>query len=117
MLRRARGEDWAAICGTPEPAEWFGYAEARPHFIDGLGCVFLGVDGRWWVLFKRAPGVRKVKTAHAAARRLFAEAKDKGIEVHGLADPEISGAAVWMARLGFEQTDETREGHPVWVLR
>ena len=116
-LRPATEADWSAMTGLPAPLEWFGFTEqTRPWLIDGIGAVYLGSDGRWWITFQRALGVKKTKTAHAAARKLLGEAKARGLSVNGLADPAITGADTWMARLGFRHTDERIGGIDVWTL-
>lgn len=116
-LRPATDDDWTAMFGIPVPAEWFGLCLSRPWLIEGLGAIFLGQDGRWWIMFQRCPGVAKVKTAHAAAKRLLAMADGRGLKVHGFADPRISGAEMWMERLGFARTDEDIGGLKVWVRK
>lgn len=118
MIRLATTDDWAAFTGKADPPEWHGYVDASEWLIEGLGAVFKGDGGKWWITFVRAPGVRKTKTAHAMAKRLLKEAKDKGFwPVHGLADPRITGAEKWMQRLGFVPTDDEQWGLPVWVLK
>lgn len=116
MLRPATPDDWEAFTGRRAPGNWFGIVCAKPYLIEGLGAIYADVEGRHWITFERVPGVKKTKTAHAAAKLLLAEAKARGIKVHALADPSITGAVKWIERLGFTATDETREGHPVWVL-
>jgi hypothetical protein len=113
-LRPARDDDWHAMAGSQAPGNWFGLVEARPHFIEGMGCIYLARDGRWWIAFWRSAGVGKIKTAHAGARRLLADAKDRGLDVHAIADPAIPGAELWLERLRFIRTDETQGGLTVW---
>lgn len=103
--------------GVPAPGQFFGFALDRGWLLEGVGGIYLGVDGRWWISFKRCPGVAKVKTAHACAKRLLAEAKERGITVHGMAQPGIDGATTWLKRLGFVETDENLGGLTVWQKR
>jgi len=114
-LREARDEDWESITGSPAPAEWKGYAEASDWLIEGLGAIYRGTDGRWWITFERLPLVRKVKSAHACARRLLAWASSEGVAVHAIADPRKDGASMWVERLGFQPTDERIGGLTVWT--
>lgn len=115
MLRAAAASDYEAFFGRPEPAEWFGIVEARPHLIEGIGLVFRCTEGRWWLSFERCPGVGKVKTAHRAAKHLLALADDRGVKVNALADPAITGAEMWIERLGFRRSDEVKGGLTVWT--
>lgn len=103
--------------GTPAPANWFGLVDARPYLIEGIGAIYQGVDGHWWITFQRCPGVGKVLSAHKAAKQLLGLARERGLAVHALAEPGIAGAEMWLSRLGFERTHETRQGHPVWVRK
>lgn len=114
-LRVATDDDWAAVTGTQAPFVWFGIADAGTHMIDGLGAIYLDAFDRWWLVFQRAPTVRKVHTAHRAAKQLLGIAQERGIVVHTLADPRIEGSVAWIKRLGFRRTDEIVGGHPVWV--
>lgn len=116
-LRPATADDWAAMFGMQEPADWFGLVEARPHLVEGLGCIYRDASGRWWISFKRCPGVGKTKTAHASAKRLLDMARERGITVHGIADPEIDGGEKWLERLGFRRTDDELGGLRVWQTR
>lgn len=115
MLRTATESDFAAVTGKPAPGDWFGLVSARPHLIEGMGLVYRDINDRWWLSFVRCPGVTKVKTAHAGAKQLLALADQRGVIVNALADPEISGAAKWIERLGFRRTDETQGGLTVWT--
>lgn len=103
------------MAGRAPPPSWWGYVEARPHFIEGFGAIYQAADGRWWLTFARSPGIRKTKAAHAGAKRLLADADEKGITVHVLADPRFDGAEMWVERLGFRRSDEIIEGHTVWT--
>lgn len=115
-IRPADDDDWAAMTGYQAPAEWFGFVEQEKSWlIDGMGTIYKGLDGRWWITFQRTPGVRKLKTAQAAAKRLLAEAESRGITVNGMPDPKICGSTVWMERLGFRRTDENIGGIDVWT--
>lgn len=116
-LRAADASDWHAMTGTVEPEAWFGLVETNQWMIEGMGAIYRSLDGRWWVMFVRAPGVRKVKTAHASAKKLFQMASEQNIAVHALADSKISGAEKWIARFGFKKTGEELEGYPVWALK
>ncbi len=113
-LRAARDDDWAAVTGLPAPGDWFGLVADRPGLIDGLGAIYRDTEDRWWITFQRTPGVSMVKTAHAGAKRLLTMARGRGIAVNALAQPGIDGADRWLARLGFEATQETKEGHTIW---
>lgn len=115
MLATATADDYVAMTGLPEPAEWFGLAYRRPWLVEGIGVVYRAKDGRWWLSFQRAPGVSKVKTAHAAAKRLLAEADARGITLHTLADPRIDGSEAWIERLGFRRSGDAMEGLDVWT--
>lgn len=115
MLRPATDSDWEAVTGMPAPGDWFGLVEARPHLIEGMGAIYRATDGRWWLTFHRTAGVGKVKTAHAAARKLLAMAQERGRTIHALADPAIAGAELWIERLGFTRTDETQGGIAIWT--
>lgn len=117
MLRPATPRDWSAITGMRPPSVWSGIADAGPHLVHGLGGIYLAEDGRWWVFFHRTPGVRKVKTAHKSAKILLGSAREAGITVHAVEDDTITGAAVWLERLGFEMTDERLGGLRVWQIR
>jgi len=114
-LQAATDSDWAAIAGRAPPGAWWGYVEARPHFIEGFGAIYQAADGRWWLTFARSPGITKTKSAHAGAKRLLADAAEKGITVHVLADPRIDGAEMWVERLGFRRSGEKLEGLDVWT--
>lgn len=116
MLRPATDEDYEAFWGRPAPAEWFGLVEARPHLIEGFGCVFRCTEGRWWLAFQRCPGVGKVKTAHAAAKQLITRASEQGLKLYTLSDNSIHGADKWIERLGFQRTDEQKAGLTVWQI-
>lgn len=115
MLRAATDNDYEAFFGRPAPAEWFGLVEARPYLIEGIGCIFRCTEGRYWLAFVRCPGVSKVKTAHAAAKKLLSMAEERGLTVHALADPDIQGSSKWIERLGFRRSDETKGDLPVWT--
>lgn len=115
-LRPARNDDWQAITGQQAPGQWFGIVSDNGWMIEGLGAVYRDIEDRWWLTFYRAPGVRKLKTAHATAKQLIAEALSTGIRLYVLPDPRITGSEVWIARFGFQKTDETREGVAVWTL-
>lgn len=114
-LRKATADDWIAMFGIDAPAEWFGYVEARTHLVEGLGAIYRAVDGRWWISFSRCPGVHKVKSAHAGARKLLADATERGITVHAIADPKFPGSETWIERLGFTRSAESKEGLSVWT--
>lgn len=115
-LRPATEEDWVAFTGLPVPGTWMGLVYATPWLIEGMGAVYLGTDGRWWLTFERAPGVRRVKTAHRAAKQLLSEIEALGVgPVHAQANPRIDGATLWMERLGFRRSDDELGGLPVWV--
>jgi hypothetical protein len=116
-LRIASDDDYEALFGMPAPAEWHGLVAASNWLIEGLGCVYRCTEGRWWLGFARSPGVRKTKTAHAGARALLAHADRNGLTLHAIADPAIRGAEMWIARLGFERTDEQRQGLTIWIRR
>lgn len=103
------------MAGRAPPENWWGYVEARPYFIEGFGAIYQAADGRWWLTFARSPGVKKTKSAHTGAKRLLADADERGITVNVLADPRIDGAEMWIERLGFRRSDETIEGHAVWT--
>ena len=113
-LRPATADDYEAITGLPAPGEWFGLVEAKPHLVEGIGLVYRDVEGAWWVTFKRCPFVRKIKTAHAGAKQLLQMARDRGLVVHAIPDPEVDGADRWMVRLGFRRTERTIGGLAVW---
>lgn len=115
-LRPAVDSDWAAVTGMQAPGEWFGFVDDGGWIINGMGAIYRATDGRWWITFVRCPGVGKVKTAHASARRLISQANDMGISVSALADPSIDGSEMWVERLGFRRTAETIEGIHVWTL-
>lgn len=118
-LRPATDSDWAAFSGLRAPGRWVGLVhQDSPWLIDGFGAVYWGVDGRWWITFARAPGVRKIKTAHKAAKALLALAEAEGMTpIYAMPDDRIGGAEFWLRHLGFEPTDETREGTPVWARK
>ena len=115
-LRLATDDDWTAMFAMPAPGAWFGLVEASAWLVEGLGAVTLCEDGRWWITFARAPGIRKTKTAHTAAKKLIAMAKSENLTLFALADPAICGATLWIERLGFRRSGETREGIDVWTL-
>lgn len=115
-LRLATDDDWHAMFGIPAPGRWFGMVEANDWMIEGLGAIYLGTDDKWWMTFQRAPGVRKVKTAHAGAMKLLAAAREQGLEIHAIAHPEIRGAEMWLKRLGF--APELKHGEvDIWLTR
>lgn len=116
MIETATDDDYSAMFGTMPPQEWFGLVAKTQWLILGIGAVYRGTDGKYWMMFTRSPGVRMTKTAHMAGKRLVQQAKDKGLEVRALADNRISGAALWLRKLGFKQSTETIEGYPVWTL-
>lgn len=107
-LRSADDSDWMALIGTQPPAEWFGLVEARDWLIEGLGAIIRDGDD-WFLVFQRCPVIVKVKSAHAAAKRLIAMAEARGITVKVCADPAIDGAETWIARLGFRRTDQVKQ--------
>ncbi len=118
-IRRATDADWAAMFGpsAPAPQIWSGLVAATDHLVFGLGGIYGAVDGRWWITFARWPGIGMVKTAHQCGKILLGSAKEAGVAVHALADPDIEGSELWIKRLGFEATDETMGGLRVWVRR
>lgn len=116
-LRPATDADWSAMFGIPPPGIWSGMVAATDHVIYGLGGIYASEDGSWWITFSRWPGVRYRKLAHKAARIILDAAREAGIAVHAIADPAIEGSELWIKRLGFKETDETRGGLAVWVLR
>ena len=115
-LRPATNDDYHAFHGMQAPLHWSGLVEATDYFIRGIGGIYLARDDRWWMFFKRAPGVRMTKTAHKAATILINSVFDTGMTVRAIPDLDIQGAEVWLRRLGFEKTTEIIEGHTVWKL-
>lgn len=115
MLRAATDDDWQVFFGWGPPLTWFGYVAEDAHMLLGIGGVYFGTDDRWWITFKRAPGVRHRHTAQKAARMILDVVDRRGITVHALADPRISGAEFWLRRLGFTETAETLSGGNVWT--
>ena len=113
-LREARDEDWEGITGSTAPAEWRGYVEASDWLVEGLGAIYRGTDQRWWITVVRLPLVRKVKTAHACAKKLLDWAKREGVSVHAIPDPRKDGSELWLQRLGFTPTDDRLGGLTVW---
>lgn len=105
------------MTGLPAPRDWFGLVEASDWLVEGLGAIYRGADGRWWLTFQRAPHVRKVKLAHRSALTLLTRAKRDGLTVHTLPDPSIDGAETWIRRLGFEPEPEAYGGVTVWRTR
>lgn len=116
-LIKATDEDWYLFTGMSPPREWFGLVAKTDFLIYGIGGAFLGTDGRWWATFRRARGVRLIKMAQVAARETMAFADDMGLTLHALPDDSITGARKWLARLGFEETEEALEGHNIWVRK
>jgi hypothetical protein len=116
-LRAIEPSDWEAWTGRPAPPAMIGIADANDYMIEGLGVIYLADDDRWWLTFARAPGVRKVKTAHRMARHLISVAIEAGMRVHALADPRRSGSELWIERLGFVKSDETMGGFAIWRTR
>lgn len=115
-LRPATDEDWMAVSGVEPPAEWFGLASGGPHLVEGLGAVFRGTDGGWWLTFYRCPGVgRRLRTAHEGARQLLALADARGLSVRALPDPSKPGAETWLRRLGFARTAAEQGGIAIWT--
>lgn len=114
-LRPATDDDYAAMFGTAAPGRWFGTVWASEWLIEGLGLVYLGSDGRWWLGLARAPGVGRTRTAHAEARKLLARAEGEGITVHAMCDPAFDGTERWLIALGFRASDETIGGITVWT--
>ena len=115
-LRPATDDDWAAAFGQQPPANWFGLVADRPRLIEGIGTVAQGPDGRWWIGFQRCIVAARLKTAHAGAKTLMRMAGERDInQLFAFADPSIEGAELWLKKLGFEPTSETRGGLTVWV--
>lgn len=113
-MRAATDEDWYVFTGLGRPLEWFGLVAEDDHMLLGLGGAYLGRDDRWWVTFKRAPGVRCRLTAQKAAKSLLSIVESRGLTVHAIADRRISGAEFWLRRLGFVETEETLSGETIW---
>lgn len=114
VLRPANDDDWKAMFGVPPPGQWFGVVRASDWLVEGIGAIYFGTDGRWWLSFKRCPGITKLKTAHSCAKRLLSIAREQGIVVHAIADPAIPGGERWLNRLGFNETEEKLGGLTVW---
>lgn len=117
-LRRADDQDWYVYTGMPIPHVWYGMVAENSYMRIGLGGIYKAQDGRWWTVFSKAPGVRGYPVTMAkAARQTFAIADGIGEPIHAMCNHEIPGAAFWLQRLGFIETDELIEGHAVWVRR
>jgi hypothetical protein len=116
VLRRATNDDYHAFVGRLAPEQWTGLVSADEHLIHGIGGVYLASDGRWWMFFDRVPGVAMSVTTHRAARIVVDAARESGIVVHAISDLRMPTSERWLTRLGFVQTSEEIEGHPVWVL-
>src|SRR5690606_8734137 len=115
QLRPATDADWYVFFGSAAPGEWFGLVADAGHMLLGIGGLFLAVDGRWWATVAKAPGVRSRLLMHKAAREVMNVAREAKVPVHALADPAIPRSAVWLERLGFQETDEMRKNHRVWA--
>lgn len=115
-LRPATDEDYQAFHGRVAPLHWSGIVDATDYVIRGIGGIYLARDDRWWVFFKRIPGVALTKSAHRAATIIRETARVAQLPVHAIADLDVTGAELWLRRLGFVETDEAIEGHRVWKL-
>lgn len=112
-LRESTADDWARLAPDwPRPPHWIGLAADDGA---GFGGLYEAVDGRWWGIARRAPGVRRATTLMRAAREMLTVAQAAGVPVHALADPDIDGADRFLARLGFWRTSETIEQYEVWL--
>lgn len=113
-LRRADGADWLAWFGTPAPEHWLGLVAEDDRMLLGIGGFYAGIDGRWWAMMLRAPGVDRTKTMQRAARLTLDIAREAGVALMARADPRIGAAAGWLRRLGFVETDEMVGDLRVW---
>jgi hypothetical protein len=120
-LRPATADDVRAIGELP-PA-WFvdGWVEGDVLVdgdgrILGYGIVTQDTLGRFWGWVRRGPA--SAVTMHRGALRLIAAVRSSGAEMLCVyCNQDIAGAAEWLARLGFVQSDgETPQGR-VWVCR
>ncbi len=115
MLRSARGEDWVALARHQPPAYWIGLTYEEDGQPLGLGSLFEGVDGRWWVMVSAT--CRRPVALWKAARQILETADRADVIVHAFVDHDIDGAERFLRRLGFRGTDEIIEGHRVWVRK
>jgi hypothetical protein len=78
-------------------------------------------DGRFWGYVLRAPDYhdRLGKGLHRKTLRFLAGLRRNDVPaLHATVSDEVPRAAEWMARLGFEPTDEIApDGRPVFVKR
>lgn len=113
-LRRADAADWQAFFGAPAPPHWLGLIAEDDRMMLGFGGFYAGVDGRWWAMMVRAPGVSRTLTMQRAARLTLDIAREAGVSLMARADPRIGAAPAWLKRLGFSETDETVGDLKVW---
>lgn len=116
-LRAANDADWRTFWGLEPPPHWIGFTCEVAGRLEGFGGVYEADDGRWWVTFKRLPGVTRNVTAHRAARMTLECVKAAGVTVHALAETDIPGAEFWLRRLGFVETDEMIGPNTVWTWK
>lgn len=118
LLRAASDADWWTYYGGDVPTWWTGIVAEDAHMLLGMGGVYRGVDGRIWAFFHRARGAPVRIAMQRGAKALFAALREVGVtDVYAIASKTIPGAAYWMTRLGFVQTNEERAAHVVWVWR
>jgi hypothetical protein len=113
-LRAATDSDFYTFYGVDPPATWFGISAHTDVMMIGLGVVYLGIDGRNWAGFARAPGVTLPVLMMKACRSILAYAAEQNIELHAFASPTVDGSVLLLRRLGFESTDETLKGHRIY---
>ena len=118
VLRAATADDWIVLLGVEPPPVSHSWVADLGYMLAGLGGFYRAEDGRWWVTFVRAPGIRHTLTANKAARLALHTADEMEITLNAIADTRIAGAEQWLERLGFRRTDERHEGHEghdVWT--
>lgn len=118
-LRVATNDDWRSLSAMPVPPHWIGFACEADGEVCGFGGLYEAVDGRWWAMVQRRPGVRRPLAMMRAARAVLETAGAADVPVHALADRDIEGAQKFLDHLGFRKTGETIEGYEVhqWARR
>ena len=117
-IREARASDVVQFSKYFCPRNFVGTAAEKDGEVIGLGWVVFDDNGAGWVCFEALPELleQKVRIARASIR-LVKAAQSVCHELFALEDEESLGGSRWLQWLGFEATNETRNGLRVMKWR
>lgn len=115
VIDDATEDDVARFYGISFPGQWRGRVMRRGKLVAAFAGVFESPNGEWFGVMD-VPAHLRGLALYREAKRFLASASDAGANtIRAACDTDIPRAAEFMARLGFEPTDdETEDGKVIW---